>query len=50
MGEQELALPEAVVAALQARDVEALRAALAELPQEEAMEILQKLRDAGMIG
>jgi len=43
-------LPDAVVAALQARDVDALHAALAELPEEEAMAIIQQLRDAGVIG
>ncbi len=42
----EITLPESVVAALQAGDVEALEKALGELPEEQAIEIVQKLRDA----
>jgi len=43
-------IPPSVVAALQAQDVEALQRALNELPEEQAIEIIQKLRDAGIIG
>ncbi|MDL1895111.1 CHAT domain-containing protein [Anaerolineae bacterium CFX7] len=43
-------IPPSVVAALQAQDVEALQRALNELPEEQAIEIIQKLRDAGIVG
>ncbi len=49
--QEELAsLPDAVRAAIKAGNLDALRAALAELPETEAMVIIQQLRDAGMIG
>jgi len=43
-------IPPSVVAALQAQDVEALKRALSELPEEQAMAIIAALRAAGMIG
>jgi len=43
-------LPDAVRAAIEAQDVEALRAALAELPEAEALAIVKMLKDAGIIG
>lgn len=43
-------LPDAVRAAIEAQDVEALRAALAELPEAEALAIVKRLKDAGIVG
>jgi len=43
-------LPPAIRAAIEQGDVEALRAALQQLPQQEAESILQQLRDTGIIG
>jgi hypothetical protein len=43
-------LPPAVRAAIEAGDVQAANAALAQLPREQAAAIVQQLRAAGMIG
>jgi len=43
-------LPSEVRAALEAGGIEALRTALATLPEEEALEIIERLRAAGVIG
>jgi len=43
-------IPPSIIAALQAQDVKALKKALNELPQEQAMAIIAALRAAGIIG
>ncbi len=43
-------MPADIRAAIDARDVEALKAVLAEMPHDEALKIIQQLSEAGIIG
>ncbi len=43
-------MPADVRAAMDAHDMQALKAALAEMPHDEALKIIQQLSEAGIIG